>query len=136
MIEINRNPSRRDLRIFSLGLIVFSALMAAVLYGRHAEIAAAATIFATGGLLGIVCWFVPSVARRLYVGWMLAFFPVGWVLSHVVLLIVFYAVLTPIGLLLRLCGHDPLHRRFETAARSYWKPRRERRRPSDYFRPF
>ena len=136
MIEINRNPSPRDLRIFSLGLIVFCAAIAVVLHVRHAQTVAAAAVSVTGMLLGIVCWSVPSVARRLYVAWMLAFFPVGWIVSHVVLLIVFYAVLTPIGLLLRLCRHDPLHRRFDAKAHSYWLERRERPRPRDYFRPF
>jgi hypothetical protein len=34
--------------------------------------------------------------------------------------VVFYGVLTPIGLLMRLFGRDPLNRTFDRSATSYW----------------
>ena len=42
------------------------------------------------------------------------------VVSPVILAILFYGAITPIGLLSRLFGYDPLRRRIEPAARSYW----------------
>jgi len=56
--------------------------------------------------------------------------------SHLVMAIIFYGVLTPIGLAMRLGGRDPLHRKFDRAAGSYWV---DRRRPADvkrYFKQF
>jgi hypothetical protein len=62
--------------------------------------------------------------------------PIGWVMSHVILGIIYYLVLTPIGLLLRALGRDPLRRRFETGARSYWIDRGEEPAVERYFRQY
>jgi hypothetical protein len=42
------------------------------------------------------------------------------IVSPVILAILFYACITPIGVLMRLAGRDPLRRKFEPAAKSYW----------------
>lgn len=44
--------------------------------------------------------------------------------SPAVLALVFFSTLTPIGLLLRLFGKDPLRLRFDPAAPTYWIERR------------
>ena len=62
-----------------------------------------------------------------------ATYPVGFVISHVVLALVYFLVLTPIGLTMRLFGHDPLSRKFDPGARSYWKPRHETKPTESYF---
>ena len=62
----------------------------------------------------------PASRKRIYVGWMFAVFPIGWVVSHLLLGVVYFLVLTPIGLTLRALGRDPLERRFDQSASSYW----------------
>ena len=51
----------------------------------------------------------------------------GLLLFHVVsplaLGLLFYLTITPIGLLMRACGKDPLRLRRDPAAASYWLPR-------------
>ena len=42
------------------------------------------------------------------------------VVNPVVLGLIYLTTIVPIGLLLRLFGHDPLHRKFERQAASYW----------------
>ena len=42
-------------------------------------------------------------------------FPIGFVLSYVILGLLFYAIIAPIGLLLRLFGKDPLDRNIRLA---------------------
>jgi hypothetical protein len=44
--------------------------------------------------------------------------------SPLVMAVLFYGVITPIGLLLRLIGHDPLRRRMDPKLQSYWIVRR------------
>ncbi len=46
--------------------------------------------------------------------------PIGWVLSHALLAAVFYGVVLPVGLAMRLAGRDPMTRRLDRAAASYW----------------
>lgn len=47
----------------------------------------------------------------------------GKVVSPIALGILFYGVLTPIGIVMRLAGKDPLRLKFDPGANSYWIPR-------------
>ena len=88
-------------------------------------------------LVGGIGLVRPNWVRPLYVTWMLAFFPLGWLVAHVLLVAIFYLVITPIGLMMRLCGRDPLARRFDESKSSYWIVReKDQRDHSRYFRPF
>jgi hypothetical protein len=58
------------------------------------------------------------------------------VVSHVVLLLVFAVVVTPVALLLRLLGRDPLERRPDPRAATYWVDRKTEPDPRRYFRQF
>ena len=60
----------------------------------------------------------------------------GQVLSHVVLAVLFYGLLTPIALFFRLIGRDPLKRRWEPEQKSYWVDLPEAFDKKDYFRQF
>jgi hypothetical protein len=62
--------------------------------------------------------------------------PIGWVVSHAVLALVFFGVLTPIGLLLRAVRRDPLSRTRDPARRSYWEPRASASDVRRYYRQF
>ena len=75
--------------------------------------AAGAALTAAGNL-----W--PAVARAVWVTWMTLAFPIGWVISHLVLGVAYYLVMTPMGWLMRLAGHDPMTRSFDAHATSYW----------------
>lgn len=55
----------------------------------------------------------------------------GHVVSPIALGILFYAVLTPVGVVMRLTGKDPLHRSRDPGAASYWQPRRPPGPPPD-----
>ncbi|HXF47570.1 MAG TPA: SxtJ family membrane protein [Burkholderiaceae bacterium] len=46
------------------------------------------------------------------------------IVSPIVLGIMFFAVITPMGVLMRLLGKDPLRLRFDTQTQSYWIERR------------
>jgi hypothetical protein len=67
---------------------------------------------------------------------MAAVAPIGWLVSRVVLAIVYFLVITPIGLIRRLRGHDPLALRADPTASSYWVARQDRTDPASYFRQF
>jgi ABC-type uncharacterized transport system permease subunit len=79
-------------------------------------------------------WAFPPLLRIVFVGLSYATYPVGWVVSTVVLCAMYYLVLTPVGLVARLFGYDPLARGFDRQARSYWVARRPREGLEGYFR--
>jgi hypothetical protein len=135
VIEINRNPSRRDLVVFGVGLPILVGLLGAQRWA-HGSHLAAHVIWAIGGVIALTFVAVPPLRRRIYVAWMYAVFPIGWVVSHVILAVVFYGVFAPTGVLLRLLGKDPMNRTFERGRASYWIPRGGAREQSSYFRQF
>ena len=136
VLEINRNPSQRELRWFGLIVLVFCGIVGLVLRMRFGLDTAAWIAWAVGALVAAVFYAVPPVRRALYVGWMYLFYPIGFVLSHIVLGIIYYLVLTPVGLLLRIFGRDSMRRWPAPDAETYWVRREAKIASERYFRQF
>ena len=56
------------------------------------------------------------------------------IVSPVVLGLIFAVAVTPVALILRLCGKDPLQRRFEENVESYWIVRSDAGPPAETMR--
>jgi hypothetical protein len=124
-LDINWNPSDKQLRQFSLLLAVLLGGLAGWLTWKShsaALVAGLGTVAAAAGLIGLLC---PGLMRVVYVVWMAAAFPIGWLVSHLLLAAIYYLVITPIGVIMRVCGYDPMQRRFDRQAKTYWKPRED-----------
>jgi hypothetical protein len=136
LIEINRDPTTREIRQFALlWLPAFCFLLGGWLGYRLAAWAAAG--LAGGGALSIaVGVWRPRWMRFVLIGWMWAVFPIGWSVSHLLMASIYFLVVTPIGWIMRLAGRDPLARKFDRKAETYWTPRSEDVDPSRYFRQF
>jgi len=93
-------------------------------------------VWTLGAVLTLIYHALRPLRRPLYLGWMYLLFPIGWVMSHLVLAFVYYLIITPIGLPLRALGRDPMQRRFEPDAISYWVPHRAEQDLSQYFHQF
>jgi hypothetical protein len=136
LLEIPWKPSPRELRWFAALQFVFLAVVAGMLQRHVAQSWIVWLVLAVSAAIAVVGIAVPRAVRMVFVAWMAVAFPIGWVVSYVVLAAVFYLVFCPIGLALKLCGHDPLQRRFDRRAASYWSPRPRSDDKSRYFRQF
>ncbi|MCA1565431.1 MAG: SxtJ family membrane protein [Acidobacteria bacterium] len=121
-----RKPSYRTERDF--GLLVGSVFLAIggwwFYRGRFPTPASALLITgATLALLGAIYPKALVVPNRLWMGMAEG---MGFVMTRVILGVVFFLFVTPIGLLRRCFGGDPLGRR-AARAESYWKPYTARR---------
>jgi hypothetical protein len=80
---------------------------------------------------GLAAWggLAPRTLRPLYRTWMKFGLLLNRITTPLVLGLVFYLVVFPIGLIMRLTGRDPMTRRFDDSADSYRvmsrKPQRE-----------
>lgn len=135
MIEINKNPSLRTLRQFSLAMAVFAAIVGYVAFGRTGAWLIAAVIWATGAAVAALGLARPPSILAVYLCLSYLTAPIGIVVSLILLGIVYYMVVTPIGILMRLIGRDPLQRRRDAEGDSYWLQRQETP-PDSYFRQF
>ena len=80
-------------------------------------------------LLGLLC---PRVLLWPNRGWMLLAEGLSFVTTRIILGIVFFLIVTPIGVVKRLSGWDPLNRR-STRGASYWRPYSERQRDPRHY---
>ncbi len=136
LLQINRHPATRELRWFGLLLATFVVVAGGLLNWRFENPGAARLFWAVGaGLIGLYT-AVPRMRRRIYVAWLYAAYPIGWTTLHVALATVYYLVLFPIGLALRLTRGDPLDRAPDRSAVSYWTPRQPVSDAQRYFRQF
>jgi hypothetical protein len=61
----------------------------------------------------------PSALRYPYRGWMFVGHCLGWVNSRILMMVVFYAIVTPVALVMRAMKRDTMTRRLEPSASTY-----------------
>lgn len=134
LIRVNLQPSPSQLAVFGGIWLVFFSGLAAIVYQRGGAPVVVQTIAAAAIIVPAVGWIVPAFMRIVYIGMSLVTLPIGLVVSHLLLAAIYYLLLTPVGLLMRLCGYDPMHRRFQRDAPSYWIRREGESSVDRYFR--
>jgi hypothetical protein len=134
--DLPLDPSARTLRQFAGLWMLFFGGFAVWQYAVHArtELALALGILAfTVGPAGIV---FPRLLKPVFVTWLALAFPIGWVVSRVVLMVLFWGVMTPVALIARLFGRDVLTLRRPQGATTYWTPKEQPTGVQSYFRQF
>lgn len=145
LIQLDFRPEARQLRQFGfiafvvLGVLAVVAYLRGTLFGFEVGDAArvlSAALGAVGAVSALFSLVWPQGNRPLFVALSLLAFPIGFVVSHIVLAVLFFAILTPVGLALRLLGRDLLDRGFESEKKSYWVDLPQAIQKRDYFRQF
>jgi multisubunit Na+/H+ antiporter MnhG subunit len=134
--DIPFNPSHTTLRQFAgLCLIVFGgmALWESVGKGR-VELALLCGFAAV--MIGAIGLARPDLIRWVYVCWMVLAFPIGWTISQALMVLLFYGLFTPVGLIFKMIGRDPLYRARRPASKSYWTPKPMPHDVRRYFKQF
>ncbi|HKU51362.1 MAG TPA: SxtJ family membrane protein, partial [Nitrospira sp.] len=72
-----------------------------------------------GGLLIAAGAVMPSLLREIYTGWMFLGHILGWINTRIILGIVFYGIVTPMGIVMKMMGRDPMRRKFNPEATTY-----------------
>lgn len=122
MISIPWNPERKQLRQFAgIWFPAFCALVGWIVGKKTGHWGAVEAAWMACGLVAVAGLIHPPLIRPVFVGLILLTFPIGWVISHLLLGAIFYLLVTPIGLVLRLTGHDPLGIR-KPSGDTNWKP--------------
>lgn len=130
LFELNRKTTTRELRLFAgLWFPALCAMVGLAVLRKSHSLGVAQSIWGVGAALSLAGLCVPPVIKPVYRGLMWLTFPVGWVLSHVLLFGTYYLVFTPLGFLIRKF-QDPMERRFDRGAKTYWLPRESRTKES------
>jgi len=145
MIEIDFRPDRRQLRQFGFIALVAFGLVGLLTWWKNglfgfdfggATQAVVGVFWALGLVSGLFALVAPRANWPLYVTLMVVTYPIGFVLSYVLMAVLFYGMFTPVGLIFRLIGRDSLNRRFEPEAKTYYARHRPAKSTERYFRQF
>lgn len=117
----NINSSKKELRKF--GLSVGTVLLIISLFLFYFEKPAAMWFFFPADLLIFFGFVLPQVLLPLHKIWMTLAVILGFIMSRVILTILFYIIITPLSLLAKLFGKDFLDRKIEPTRKSYWNIR-------------
>lgn len=92
---------------------------------------------AVGGTFIILAYLALSILRPFHRLWMTLALILGWFMSRFILIILFYFVITPIGIIGRIFGKRFLELKIDKNAKSYWEKRENIiKQPIDYERQF
>ena len=137
LIEVKKDFSRRELLWFGPLFALFVGIIGGWIFIRQLGWHTAAYgLWAAAAVLILVYYLIPTIRKPVYMGWIYAVMPIGWVISHLLLGAIFYLVVTPIGLAMRLLRYDPMHREFDREATSYWIERRRDTDVKSYFKQY
>ncbi len=138
LISIDTNPTRKTLNQFGLIWMGFLALFGAIAWFKMSNELVTYVLWALALVIPMIGWLRPAFMRLVFLGMSYAAFPIGWVVSHVVMAIVYFLVFCPCGLIMRVVGYDPMARRTDKVTESYWceRPLKDSIDPRSYFRQF
>ena len=112
--------NRKELVKFGITMAVILGIIGLLLLrkgrGSYAYFLGAAIIFLGTGLA------VPVVLKPVFYFWMTFARILGFFMTRVILSILFFVILTPVGLLARIFRKDFLDEKIDRGAASYWKP--------------
>ena len=73
-----------------------------------------------GSVVGLITLFYPSLLKPFNILWFKFGMLLGAIIAPIVMMVIFFVVVTPIGLLMRIFGKDPLRLKKHPEVESYW----------------
>jgi hypothetical protein len=115
-----------------LWMVFWSALASWQVYqGRPTR---AAVLAGVGAVLGVSGLVKPEAIRPVFSALNAIARPIGLVMTRIILSIAYYGLFTPLALVFRVIGRDPLSRKRRLDAETYWTARSKAHEPRRYFR--
>lgn len=137
LVEINWHPENKELRNFAIAALIASVLVPVLLYViKGMAIKWGAIIFAVGIIIFLSSFICIKITRIIYLALISVTFPIGYVVSFILLAAFYFLLLMPLGLFFRLIGRDPLCRKFNPDAKSYWLTHRSSNSLEQYFHQY
>ena len=137
LIEIDWNPKSKQLQNFGKIALAATFIISLLLYLLKGVAIQWLLIICAFGLITFITSKISlKLTKLIYLGMILLTMPIGWVVSFILMAAFYYLLLTPLGLIFRLIGRDPLYRKFDPAAKSYWMSRRPPKGLEQYFHQF
>jgi len=137
LVSLNLKPSNKQLRDFGLiGLCMCTVIGLLLLGLGKIPPLGLIVLFLIGLAMFALSRISAALIKPVYLAMMIVTFPIGWIISHLVMGLFFYVIVTLIAVLFKIIGRDPLYRKFDSQADTYWLPYKNKRSAKDYFHQF
>ena len=120
-VEIKLLPlTRKDLRKFGILVGGIFLILCAYLFLTGGSELFGWIFLIVGGFLFLSGLIIPAILKKVYLIWMTGALVLGWVMSRVIITILFFFILTPIALIAKIFGKKFLDLDFRDGKTSYW----------------
>jgi hypothetical protein len=113
-----KEPTSRDLTILALLMLIIPGLIG--LYTLLWKGSDSGYYWIAAGVIICISRVIPPLFRRFYRLWLSFAVVLGYFVSKILLTLVFCLAVLPTGLIMRLIGKDPMERKLDPNASSYW----------------
>lgn len=130
MTSLDWNPDTKKLRQFGIAaLLGFGLIGLAVAhhlgcFDGSGRWLASQILWSVGALSLLLGLLRPALLKPMFVVLSIITFPIGLVVSNVLLFLIYACLIVPTGAILKLLGRDPLQRKFDRPQSSYWTQRK------------
>jgi len=100
----NIKSTKKELKSFGLTIGIIFLVIGGFLFFKEKDFYQIFIYFA-GGLIGFG-YLIPIILKPIYIIWMVFAVILGWIMNRVILMLLFYILITPIGILARVFGKD------------------------------
>ena len=123
MIEEIKNIKTNKKEIRKFGFLIGGVLIAISIFMLWKALHYYQLIFVIGVSFILLGLIIPMILKPVYIIWMPFATILGWIMTRVILTILFYLIVTPIGLIARIFGAKFLDLSWNSTVGSYWNKR-------------
>jgi uncharacterized membrane protein len=116
-----KEPSSRDLNVLALLFLVIPSVIGS--YTAFWKGSSNGYVWIAAGIVLALSRIIPPLFRGIYRVWFGFSIVLGFFVSRLILTMVFWFIITPMALIMRVIGKDPMERKFDPNAGSYWRGR-------------
>jgi len=121
----NIKSEKNDLRKFGITFSTIFIIISGFLFWKESESYQIFLAITIASLLTSIA--IPAVLKPIYWIWMIFAIILGWFMTNIILILLFYVVITSIGLTLRIFGKQFIELQCDKSKDSYWNFRNNNR---------
>ncbi len=128
--------TKKQLRTFGVALSIFLGIIGLIHFFKG-HTPQNLWFWGAAGIVFLTTLLIPILIQPVYRAAIFIAHILGWINTRIILGLIFYLLFTPISFIMKIVRYDPLHRKFDKEAKSYWQLRAKTSVPKEqYLRQF
>tara|TARA_B100002052_G_scaffold168239_1_gene153162 strand:- start:260 stop:673 length:414 start_codon:yes stop_codon:yes gene_type:complete len=117
----NVKTGKEDIRDFGVTIGIILLIVTGFLFYKEKD-SFQLSFFIAGSFISLG-FLIPIILKPIYLVWMIFAVILGWFMTRLILSLLFFLVITPIGIVLKIMGKDLLELKKQVVQGSYWNMR-------------